>query len=201
SVQPPVDSDSTPPVSAPLLPPSAVIEPHPVEAIVAAPVPAPEGARLVDDETASAPVREGPEVAGPAPPVVDASVPENPAAAPTGGRSRGRAARYFHAHPTRSARVVTPRELGVLRSVSDAGDASRLILQFGPHRGATLGQVARTDPAYLRELALKAQRPTVRVAALKLVAALELLEQQQNRVGKRSTRPWPDVDRPASRKS
>jgi hypothetical protein len=202
SSRPTVHSASTPLVPAPLLTPSDVIEPHPVEAIVTAPVPDPERANPVNDDTASAPVREGPEVAGPAPSVVDASVPENPATAPAAGSvSRGRAARYFQAHPTRPARVVTPRELGVLRSVSDAGDAARLILQFGPHRGATLGQVAQTDPAYLRELALKAQRPTVRVAALKLVAALELVEQQQKRAGKRSSRSWPGVDRPAARKS
>ena len=77
SLRPTVDSASTPPVSAPLLTPSDFIEPHPVEPIVAAPVPDPEGARPDEDETASAPVREGPEVAGPAPSAVDASVPES----------------------------------------------------------------------------------------------------------------------------
>jgi hypothetical protein len=195
SSRPTVHSASTPLAPAPLLTASIVIEKHPLEPVVAASLPGTAGPHPVDLETVSVLVRECPEVASPAPYVADASVPEKLAMAPAGGMSRGRAARYFQAHPTRPARVVTPRELGVLRSVSDAGDAARLILQFGPHRGATLGQVARTDPAYLRELALKAQRPTVRVAALKLVNALELLEQQQKGAGKRSSRPRPSVER------
>jgi hypothetical protein len=189
------DSASTPLVPPPLVPPSTVIEQHPADAIVSAPVRRTEEPPTADGETASAPTPQGPEVASPELLVVDASGHENLATTRAGGTSRGRAARYFHAHPTRPARVVTPHELGVLRSVSDAGDAARLILQFGPHRGATLGQVAQSDPTYLRELALKAQRPTVRVAALKLVASLELFEQQQKRTGKRSSRPRPGAER------
>jgi hypothetical protein len=106
-------------------------------------------------------------------------------------------ARYFQAQPARPARTVTHRELAVLRTVTDVGEAGRLILQFGPHRGATLGQVARCDPNYLRELALKAQRPNVRVAALKLLAALELVEAQQKRPARRSMRSRQDAERAA----
>jgi hypothetical protein len=189
------DSASAPVVPPLLVPPRAVIEQHPMEAIVSAPLPRPEEPPTVDGEMASAPEPQGPELASPEPPVEDASGPDTLATTRAASTSRGRAARYFQAHPTRPARVVTPQELGVLRSVSDAGDAARLILQFGPHRGATLGQVAQSDPTYLRELALKAQRPTVRVATLKLVAALELLEQQHKRTSKRSSRPRPGAER------
>lgn len=59
------------------------------------------------------------------------------------------------------------------------GDAARLILQLGPHRGETLGQVAQADPAYVRELALKAQRPDVRAAALQLVSVVDAIEHEQ----------------------
>jgi hypothetical protein len=74
SLRPTVESASTPVVPAALLTP--VIEPDPVEPIVAARLLDPEGSRPLDDETASAPVLEGPEVASPAPSAVDASVPE-----------------------------------------------------------------------------------------------------------------------------
>ena len=166
-----------------------------MDAIVSAPVRRTEEPTTADGETASASTPQGPEVARPELLVVDASGHENLATTRAGGTSRGRAARYFQAHPTRPARVVTPQELSVLRSVSDAGDAARLILQFGPYRGATLGQVAQSDPTYLHELALKAQRPTVRVAALKLVAALELVEQQHKRASNRSSRSRPGGER------
>jgi hypothetical protein len=90
-----------------------------------------------------------------------------------------RASRYFQTHPARPARIVSLHELSILRRLADAGDAARLILQFGPHRGETLGQVAQADPAYVRELALKAQRPNVRAAALQLVGVLEAIEGEQ----------------------
>jgi DNA polymerase III alpha subunit len=46
---------------------------------------------------------------------------------------------------------------------------------------ATLFQVAQSDPDYLRSLALTAQRPQVRAAALQLVRALEASQQAPRR--------------------
>jgi hypothetical protein len=197
SSRPLVDSASAPVLPAKLFTLSAVVEQHPAEPILATPSPDPEAPRPRDSESPSAPATEGPDVASPPPlPLVDTSLTEKRTELGAGGMSRGRAARYFQTHPTRPARVVTPHELAVLRSVSDAGDAARFILQFGPNRGATLGQVAQSDPTYLRELAVKAQRPIVRVAALKLVAALEHLEQQQKRTtGNHSSRTRPGAGR------
>jgi hypothetical protein len=69
-------------------------------------------------------------------------------AAPVSPRStRGRASRYFQPHPTRPGKLVTQHDLVLMRGLVDVGAAGRLVLQFGPHRGATLGQVARMDPA------------------------------------------------------
>src|SRR5262245_15501711 len=44
-------------------------------------------------------------------------------------------------------------------------EASGLILQFGPQKGEKLGQVAVSDPEYIRRLVIRAQRPEVRAAA------------------------------------
>ena len=53
----------------------------------------------------------------------------------------------------------------------EVGNVAHPVLQFGEYRGATLFQVAQTDPDYLRSLALTAQRPQVRAAAIPLVRA------------------------------
>ena len=60
-----------------------------------------------------------------------------------------------------------------MRRLREIGDASSLILQFGPHKGATLADVAMRDPDYVRGLVNRAQRPEVREAAGRLVSALE----------------------------
>ena len=52
-----------------------------------------------------------------------------------------------------------------MRRLREIGDASSLILQFGPHKGATLADVAMHDPDYVRGLVNRAQRPEVREAA------------------------------------
>jgi hypothetical protein len=59
--------------------------------------------------------------------------------------------------------------------------AAHLVLQFGEYRGAALFQVAQADPDYIRSLALTAQRPQVRAAALQLVRALEASERPVGR--------------------
>jgi hypothetical protein len=60
-----------------------------------------------------------------------------------------------------------------MRRLREIGAASTLILQFGPHKNETLAQVAVSDPAYVRQLVNRAQRPEVRAAAGQLVEALE----------------------------
>jgi len=47
-----------------------------------------------------------------------------------------------------------------------------LVLNFGEHRGATLAEVARSDPDYLCWLAAKAKRSDVRAAARRLLVLL-----------------------------
>jgi hypothetical protein len=70
-------------------------------------------------------------------------------------------------------RTVAPEELELLRRLQEMRDASDLILQFGPHRGSTLAQVAISNPEYIRELMTHARRPEVRAAAGRLVQALD----------------------------
>jgi hypothetical protein len=72
---------------------------------------------------------------------------------------------------------VTNQELYRLSRLREVGEVAQLVLQFGQYRGVTLFQVAQTDPDYLRSLALTAQRPQVRAAAMQLVRALEASEQ------------------------
>jgi hypothetical protein len=60
-------------------------------------------------------------------------------------------------------------------------DASSLILQFGPHKGMTLAQVAMTNPDYVRQLVARAKRPEVRAAAGRLVGALEAAAEHRRR--------------------
>jgi hypothetical protein len=57
---------------------------------------------------------------------------------------------------------VTNQEPYRLSLLRDVGDVAQLVLQFGEYRGATLFQVAQSDPDYLRSIALTAQRPQVR---------------------------------------
>jgi hypothetical protein len=88
-----------------------------------------------------------------------------------------RAARYLRAASAKAARAVTRQDVERLTRLHEVGDAARLVLQFGEFKGNTLLEVARTDPDYVRRLALTAQRPQVRAAARELVVALEASEQ------------------------
>ena len=88
------------------------------------------------------------------------------------------AARYYQAPAGRPARPVSRQELDLLHELHDLGDVASLVLQFGPHKGSTLAQVARTDPEYLRQLVRGAQRPEVRAAAQRLVTVLDAVEHQ-----------------------
>jgi hypothetical protein len=60
-----------------------------------------------------------------------------------------------------------------MRRLHEMPEASGLILQFGPHKGNTLAHVAMHDPDYVRQLVVRAQRPEVRAAAGRLVAAID----------------------------
>src|SRR5947208_7337305 len=67
--------------------------------------------------------------------------------------------------PTSVAPSPSPawqQDLELMRRLREIGDASSLILQFGPHKGATLAEVAMHDPDYVRGLVNRAQRPEVR---------------------------------------
>ena len=76
--------------------------------------------------------------------------------------------------PRRAAGDGTPpSELDLLRRLASSGEAGDYLLRFGPYQGSSLRQVALKDPAYLRTLAERAQRPEVRAAALAVVRQLE----------------------------
>ena len=77
-------------------------------------------------------------------------------------------ASFGFVHPDK----MSPEALDVLRRVQAVGEVANLIVTFGPHAGETLGQVAQSDPDYVRRLALSAQRPAVRAAAAQVVSAL-----------------------------
>ena len=71
-----------------------------------------------------------------------------------------------------------------MRRLREIGDASSLILQFGPHKGTTLAEVAMHDPDYVRGLVNRAQRPEVREAAGRLVSALEAAAEHKPRASR-----------------
>jgi hypothetical protein len=90
--------------------------------------------------------------------------------------ANSRVSRYLKARPVAVVKQVTSQELHRISRLCDVGDAAHLVLNFGEHRGATLFQVAQIDPDYIRSLALTAQRPQVRAAAIQIVRALEASE-------------------------
>ena len=68
-----------------------------------------------------------------------------------------------------------------MRRLNEMPEASGLILQFGPHKGDTLAQVAMHDPDYVRQLVVRAQRPEVRAAAGRLVDAIDAAAEHKRR--------------------
>ena len=166
-------------------------EPEPVPAALAS-APPETGALVSDPPDTQQPPKELPP-ASPSPtastdsPFGDAQ-PEaagatTPAARsePTPTAANSRAGRYLGRPATTPAKQVTNQELYRLSRLRDVGDVAQLVLQFGEYRGATLFQVAQSDPDYLRSLALTAQRPQVRAAAMQLVRALEASQQSRGR--------------------
>jgi hypothetical protein len=111
---------------------------------------------------------------------------EAPAPAATHVSSSLRAARYLQAAAGKAPHAVTRQDVERLTRLHEAGDAAHLVLNFGEHTGNTLLEVARTDPDYVRRLALTAQRPQVRAAAREMVVALETIEQGVQRASSRT---------------
>jgi hypothetical protein len=162
----PAASTSTPPESGAVLSgPPDTNPPPPAEL----PSPSPAPTASTDSPFGDAP----PAKAGPTTPT------DRFALAPTAANSR--AGRYLNRPASAPARHVTNQELYRLSRLRDVGDVAQLVLQFGEYRGATLFQVAQADPDYLRSLALTAQRPQVRAAAMQLVRALEASQQSPGR--------------------
>jgi hypothetical protein len=95
--------------------------------------------------------------------------------------ANSRVSRYLKPQPVAAAKQVSNQELHRISRLCDVGDAARLVLNFGEYRGSTLFQVAQFDPDYIRSLALTAQRPQVRAAAIQLVRALEASERPVGR--------------------
>ena len=147
------------------LPPTADVPSPPLAAATTTPVPTETPAPL-------------PPAANPSPTPVAAERPAEaalpaPPAVPRPTATTPRAARYYQ--PTSFAPSPSPawqQDLELMRRLREIGDASSLILQFGPHKGATLADVAMHDPDYVRGLVNRAQRPEVREAAGRLVSAL-----------------------------
>jgi hypothetical protein len=73
---------------------------------------------------------------------------------------------------------------------ADPGQISRLqnVCHNGPHKGATLAEVATHDPDYVRGLVNRAQRPEVREAAGRLVSALEAAAEHKPRAARGANR-------------
>jgi hypothetical protein len=121
-------------------------------------------------------------------PLADAALPAAPAV-PQPTATAPRAARYYQ--PTSVAPFASPawqQDLELMRRPREIGDASSLILQFGPHKGATLAEVTMHDPDYVRGLVNRAQRPEVREAAGRLVSALEAAADHKPRAARGANR-------------
>jgi hypothetical protein len=155
-------------------------------------VPSPSPATPTPVATETPPPLPPPATSSPTPvaaePLAHAALPAAPAVLqPTA--TAPRAARYYQ--PTSVAPSASPawqQDLELMRRLREIGDASSLILQFGPHKGATLAEVAMHDPDYVRGLVNRAQRPEVREAAGRLVSALEAAADHKPRAARGANR-------------
>jgi hypothetical protein len=105
-----------------------------------------------------------------------------------GGDAAAYAARYYRARAAPTHAPVQPQDLELMRRMREMPEAGGLILQFGPHKGNTLAQVAIRDPDYIRQLVIRAQRPEVRAAAGRLVAAIDAAAEHKRRTTRTSSR-------------
>ena len=99
---------------------------------------------------------------------------------------RSRAARYLQPHTATSVRPVSRQDVDRVTRLYEAGNAAHLVLNFGQYRGASLVHIAQTDPDYVHQLALTAQRPEVRAAARQMVIALEEVAAHKARPARRA---------------
>jgi hypothetical protein len=97
-------------------------------------------------------------------------------------------ARYYRAPQAATFAPVQPQDLELLRRLREMPESSGLILQFGPHKGEKLGLVAVSNPEYIRQLVIRAQRPEVRAAAARLVEAIDAAAEHKRRTGRSSSR-------------
>jgi hypothetical protein len=104
------------------------------------------------------------------------------------GANAAYTARYYRAPPATPFARVQPQDLELLRRLREIPEASGLILQFGPHKGEKLGQVAVSNPEYIRQLVIRAQRPEVRAAATRLVEAIDAAAEHKRRTPRSSSR-------------
>jgi hypothetical protein len=161
----PPPGDPTPPGNGAALPDAPAATPPPSDEPPSIPSPT----APMDSPFGDAPPTEA-EGSPPGAPVTSVSVAVN-----------SRVGLYLNRPASTPTRRVTNHDLYQLSRLRDVGDIGQLVLQFGEHRGATLFQVAQTDPEYLRSLALTAQRPQVRAAATQLLVALEASQQSPGR--------------------
>jgi hypothetical protein len=129
-------------------------------------------------ENRAAPIADSP--IGEAPPLQTVDV-VRAAVTPAPAGFNSRAGRYMQPSAPAQAKRVTSQDVNRVARLYEVGEAAHLVLQFGEYRGASLVQVARADPDYIRSLALTAQRPQVRAAASAMVRALEASERTATR--------------------
>ena len=86
-------------------------------------------------------------------------VPKSKPASGAESFPRSRAARYSQPSPSTAVRPVSRQNVDRVTRLYETGDAAHLVLSFGQYRGATLVQVAQTDPEYVHQLALTRSAP------------------------------------------
>jgi hypothetical protein len=121
-------------------------------------------------------------------PLVDDQPARGVAIAAEDGGNTAYAAHYYRAPPAATFAPVQPQDLELLRRLREIPEASGLILQFGPHKGEKLGQVAVSNPEYIRQLVIRAQRPEMRAAAARLIEAIDAAAEHKRRTSRSSSR-------------
>jgi hypothetical protein len=158
--------------------------------------PAPQAASAAPvqrSESGSGPAEEVPPAPGVAPavsasPTADDETARLVAIGTGDRRNAAYTARYYRAPPSATFAPVQPQDLELLRRLREIPEASGLILQFGPHKDDKLGQVAVSNPEYIRQLVIRAQRPEVRAAAARLIEAIDAAAEHKRRASRSSSR-------------
>jgi hypothetical protein len=66
-----------------------------------------------------------------------------------------------------------------------------MVCEHPGYKGEKLGQVAVSNPEYIRQLVIRAQRPEVRAAAAGLVEAIDAAAEHKRRATRSSSRRSP----------